>query len=59
VLEKVYGQSSLSPAKGPEEVVTASEGDIRQKIASKDDKFIGKYVMAEIDVDKRGTVSKD
>lgn len=33
--------------------------DIVEKIASKDDKFIGKFIMAEIDIDKKGIISKD
>lgn len=32
---------------------------MEEKIASKDDKFIGKYIMAEIDIDKKGIISKD
>jgi hypothetical protein len=59
VISKVYGNPSISPSKEPEGFPEAGPVDIEHKIASKDDKFIGKYIMAEIDVDKHGTISKD
>lgn len=42
----MYGTGEGSPSKEPAPDMVSSVVDLQERIASKDDKFIGKYIMA-------------